>query len=93
MTMTYDDELREFGWTAVSSYGYTHKSGWSIGVYRVRDRWVTPLWVAHPTDDEYGDPLAAAKYHASLTSDDEEDTPTRDAAQLAELTGVATAQP
>ncbi|WP_082263140.1 hypothetical protein [Burkholderia pseudomallei] len=93
MTMTYDDEFREFGWTAVSSYGYRHKSGWSIGVYRVRDRWVTLLWDAHSIYDEYSDPLAAAKHHASLTSDDEEDTPTRDAAQLTELTGVATAQP
>ncbi|CAJ3942582.1 Uncharacterised protein [Burkholderia pseudomallei] len=46
MTMTYHDELREFGWTAVSLYGYTHKSGWSIGVYRVRDRWITLLWDA-----------------------------------------------
>ncbi|WP_235511692.1 hypothetical protein [Burkholderia pseudomallei] len=43
--------------------------------------------------DEFSDPLAAAKHHALLTSDDEEDMPTRDAAQLTELTGVATAQP
>ncbi|RQS78321.1 hypothetical protein DF125_37900, partial [Burkholderia pseudomallei] len=69
------------------------KSGWSIGVYRVRDRWVTLLWDAHSIYDEYSDPLAAAKHHASLTSDDEEDTLTRDAAQLTELTGVVTAQP
>ncbi|WP_238549948.1 hypothetical protein [Burkholderia pseudomallei] len=51
------------------------------------------LWDAHSIYDEYSDPLAAAKHHASLTSDDEEDTLTRDAAQLAELTGVVTAQP
>ncbi|ARK80506.1 hypothetical protein BOC40_08775 [Burkholderia pseudomallei] len=93
MTMTYDDELREFGWTAVSPYGYTHKSGWSIGVYRVGDRWITLLWDAHSIHDEYGNPLAAAKHHASLVSDDESDPPMQDAAQLTELTGVATAQP
>ncbi|KVG23691.1 hypothetical protein WJ28_19895 [Burkholderia thailandensis] len=53
----------------------------------------TLLWDAHSIYDEYSDPLAAAKHHASLTSDDQEDTPTRDAAQLTELTGVVTAQP
>ncbi|MDN7676067.1 hypothetical protein QZM22_27120 [Burkholderia oklahomensis] len=54
---------------------------------------MTLLWDAHSIYDEYSDPLAAAKHHALLTSDDEEDMPTRDAAQLTELTGVATAQP
>ncbi|MET3620126.1 hypothetical protein [Burkholderia ambifaria] len=27
------------GWTVVSDYGYSHRSGWTIGVCRVRDRW------------------------------------------------------
>ncbi|CAJ5355926.1 MULTISPECIES: hypothetical protein [pseudomallei group] len=93
MTMTYHDELREFGWTAVSSYGYTHPTGWSIGVYRVRDRWVTLLWDAHSIYDEYSDPLAAARHHAALTSEDARGTPTQDVAQLTELTGVVAAQP
>lgn len=35
------DEMLRLGWTAVSACGYTHPTGWSIGVYRTRDHRVT----------------------------------------------------
>jgi len=37
------DTMVALGWTVVSDYGYSHRSGWTIGVCRVRDKWVVEL--------------------------------------------------
>ncbi|KVG06884.1 hypothetical protein [Burkholderia thailandensis] len=63
------DEMLRLGWTAVSAFGYTHPTGWSIGVYRTRVHWVTLLWDGKDILGEFEDPLVAARHHAEITTD------------------------
>ncbi|AVR06738.1 MULTISPECIES: hypothetical protein [pseudomallei group] len=69
------DEMLRLGWTAVSACGYTHPTGWSIGVYRTRDHRVTLPWDGEDIHDEYESPLTAANTTRKLRS-------TRDAAAI-----------
>ncbi|WP_175978116.1 hypothetical protein [Burkholderia sp. BCC1047] len=58
-----------FGWTVVSDYGYSHRSGWTIGVCRVRGRWVTELWDGMSLHANVDSPLAAARLHRDLVGE------------------------
>lgn len=54
------------GWTVVSDCGYSHRSGWTIGIYRVRGKWVVELWEGMSLHANADSPVKAAKLHREL---------------------------
>ncbi|MCA8023578.1 hypothetical protein [Burkholderia metallica] len=69
------DTMVALGWTVVSDYGYSHRSGWTIGVCRVRDKWVVELWDGTSFHANVYSPVAAARLHRELVAMADSDTP------------------
>lgn len=69
------DTMVALGWTVVSDYGYSHRSGWTIGVCRVRDKWVVELWDGTSLHANVDSPVAAARLHRELVAVTDSDTP------------------
>lgn len=69
------DTMVALGWTVVSDYGYSHRSGWTIGVCRVRDKWVVELWDGTSLHANVNSPVAAARLHRELVAVTDSDTP------------------
>ncbi|KWF83373.1 hypothetical protein WL94_23340 [Burkholderia cepacia] len=57
------------GWTVVSDYGYSHRSGWTIGVCRVRDKWTVELWDGESLHAVVDSPVAAVRLHRELVTE------------------------
>ncbi|WP_413141079.1 hypothetical protein [Burkholderia cepacia] len=57
------------GWIVVSDYGYSHRSGWTIGVCRVRDKWTVELWDGASLQAVVDSPLAAVRLHRELVTE------------------------
>ncbi|KWE96302.1 hypothetical protein WL80_05790 [Burkholderia ubonensis] len=57
------------GWTVVSDYGYSHRSGWTIGVLRVRDKWTVELWDGTSFHAVVDSPVAAVRLHRELVAE------------------------
>ncbi|WP_229773083.1 hypothetical protein, partial [Burkholderia cenocepacia] len=57
------------GWTVVSDYGYSHWTGWTVGVCRVRVRWITELWSGTSLHATVDSPVAAARLHRALVAE------------------------
>ncbi|MBN3827206.1 hypothetical protein G3O00_26770 [Burkholderia sp. Ac-20384] len=68
------DTMVALGWTVVSDYGYSHRSGWTIGVCRVRDKWVVELWDGTSLHANVDSPVAAARLHRELVAVTDSDT-------------------
>ncbi|ALV61651.1 MULTISPECIES: hypothetical protein [Burkholderia] len=60
------DTMVALGWTVVSDYGYSHASGWTIGVCRVHDKWVVELWDGRSLHATVDSPVAAARLHREI---------------------------
>ncbi|WP_175971951.1 hypothetical protein [Burkholderia sp. BCC0322] len=69
------DTMVALGWTVVSDYGYSHRSGWTIGICRVRDKWVVELWDGTSLHAKVNSPVAAARLHRELVAEAESSTP------------------
>lgn len=63
------DTMVALGWTVVSDYGYSHSSGWTIGVCRVRDHWVVELWDGTSLHANLDSPVAAARLHREIVAE------------------------
>lgn len=63
------------GWTVVSDYGYSHRSGWMIGVCRVQGRWKTESWDGMSHHATIDSPVAAAWLHRKLVAEPDWTTP------------------
>ncbi|KVO12618.1 hypothetical protein WJ85_03590 [Burkholderia ubonensis] len=63
------------GWTVVSDYGYSHRSGWTIGVCRVHDRWTVELWDGTSLHAVVDSPVAAVRLHRELVTESEPSSP------------------
>ncbi|MDN7894206.1 hypothetical protein QZM93_36995 [Burkholderia cepacia] len=68
------DAMVALGWTVVSDYGYSHRSGWTIGVCRVRDKWVVELWDGTSLHANVDSPVAAARLHRELVAEADSNT-------------------
>ncbi|WP_367190313.1 hypothetical protein [Burkholderia sp. Ed8] len=62
------DTMVALGWAVVSDYGYSHTSGWTIGVCRVRDKWVVELWDGTSLHATVDSPVAAARLHREIVA-------------------------
>ncbi|KUY85249.1 hypothetical protein WS50_27250 [Burkholderia territorii] len=69
------DTMVALGWSVVSDYGYSHRSGWTIGVCRVRDKWVVELWDGTSLHANVDSPVAAARLHWELIAEANSNTP------------------
>ncbi|MFA8329268.1 hypothetical protein [Burkholderia ubonensis] len=63
------------GWTVVSDYGYSHRSGWTIAVCRVHDRWTVELWDGTSLHAVVDSPVAAVRLHRELVTESESSNP------------------
>ncbi|MCA7981403.1 MULTISPECIES: hypothetical protein [Burkholderia cepacia complex] len=63
------DTMVALGWTVVSDYGYSHRSGWTIGVCRVHGKWVVELWDGTSLHANVDSPVAAARLHRELVAE------------------------
>ncbi|KUZ96503.1 hypothetical protein WI40_02240 [Burkholderia ubonensis] len=63
------------GWTVVSDYGYSYRSGWTIGVCRVHDRWTVELWDGTSLHAVADSPVAAVRLHRELVTESEPSSP------------------
>ncbi|WP_126284751.1 hypothetical protein [Burkholderia stagnalis] len=63
------------GWTVVSDYGYSHRSGWTIAVCRVRDKWTVELWDGTSLHAVVDSPVAAVRLHRELVTESDSSTP------------------
>ncbi|KVG52504.1 hypothetical protein WJ33_10040 [Burkholderia ubonensis] len=63
------------GWTVVSDYGYSHRSGWTIGVCHVHDRWTVELWDGTSFHAVVDSPVAAVRLHRELVTESEPSSP------------------
>lgn len=68
------DTMVALGWTVVSDYGYSHRSGWTIGVCRVHGKWVTELWDGTTLHANVDSPVAAARIHRELVAEPDSTT-------------------
>ncbi|KVL93059.1 hypothetical protein [Burkholderia stagnalis] len=69
------DTMVALGWTVVSDYGYSHRSGWTIGVCRVRDKWTVELWDGTSLHAVVDSPVAAVRLHRELVTESESSPP------------------
>ncbi|KML57068.1 hypothetical protein VL15_15245 [Burkholderia cepacia] len=69
------DTMGALDWTVVSDYGYSHRSGWTIGVCRVRDKWVVELWDGASLYANVESPVAAARLHRELVAESASSAP------------------
>lgn len=63
------------GWTVVSDYGYSHRSGWTIGVCRLRDKWIVELWDGESLHAVVDSPVVVVKLHRELVTESDLSTP------------------
>ena len=68
------DTMVALGWTVVSDYGYSHRSGWTIGVCRVRDKWTVELWDGTSLHAVVDSPVAAVRLHRELVTESDSNT-------------------
>ena len=69
------EAMVELGWTIVSDYGYSHRSGWTTGVCRVRWTCITELWAGMSLHATVDSPVAAARLHRKLVAKPDWTTP------------------
>ncbi|KVK90719.1 hypothetical protein WS93_34125 [Burkholderia cepacia] len=63
------------GRTVVSDYGYSHRSGWTIGVCRVRDKWTVELRDGTSLNAVVDSAGAAVRLHRELVTESDQGTP------------------
>lgn len=72
--LEHRDTMVALGWTVVSDYGYSHRSGWTIGICRVRDKWTVELWDGTSLHAVVDSPVAAVRLHRELVTDTDPST-------------------
>jgi hypothetical protein len=60
------EAIEALGWQTVNKYGYSHATGWTIGIYCLTGVWESILWDGKQVHKRFTSPLAAAQDHAEL---------------------------
>ncbi|MEQ5844281.1 hypothetical protein N0A02_32995 (plasmid) [Paraburkholderia acidicola] len=60
------EAIEALGWQTVNVYGYSHATGWTIGIYCLNGTWESILWDGKQVHARFTSPLAAAQYHAEF---------------------------
>lgn len=68
-------QMVALGWTVVSDYGYSHRSGWTIGICRVRDKYTVELWDGTSLHSVVDSPVAAVRLHREWVTESDPSAP------------------
>ena len=60
------EAIETLGWQTINTYGYSHATGWTIGVYCLKGTWESILWDGKQVHARFTSPLAAAQCHAEI---------------------------